>query len=67
MKNGFRRAQGEERTEVSETILLRSKTGITLEGKARSKANETRYRNRKTEEIQLHQREILERIQRTTF
>lgn len=41
MENGFKRAQIEDRTEVSETIRLRLKAGIIPGGKARSKINET--------------------------
>jgi hypothetical protein len=40
-KHGFKRAQVEDRTEVSETIRLRSKAGIFPGGKTRSKINET--------------------------
>jgi len=43
LKNGFKVAQGEDRTEVSETIRLRSKVGIIPGGKTRSKINETWY------------------------
>jgi hypothetical protein len=40
-KSGYKRAQVEDRTEVSETIHVRSKAGIIPGGKTRSKINET--------------------------